>query len=185
MKRILLNTGIFLIPFLATSFKSYSQEKSIYDFKVETVDGDMFDFQKLKGKKILIVNVASKCGLTPQYERLQELYLQHGNEKFEIIAFPANNFAKQEPGSNKEIKDFCSINFNISFPIMAKLSVKGEDIAPIYKWLTKKSENGVLDTEVSWNFQKFLIDEKGKVVKSIPPKTDPMDKIITEWITNK
>lgn len=185
MKRVLFNAIMVSAIFLTTAFKGHAQQKTIYDFKVETIDGDMFDFNNLKGKKLLIVNVASKCGLTPQYEKLQELYELYGNDNFEIIAFPSNNFAEQEPGSNKEIKEFCSINFNISFPIMAKLSVKGDNIAPIYKWLTDKSENGVLDTEVSWNFQKFLIDEKGKLIKSISPKIDPTDNVITKWIMSK
>lgn len=184
MKRVLFNIIMILTVFLGNSFKSYTQQKSIYDFKVETVDGELFDFKKLKGKKFLIVNVASKCGLTPQYEKLQELYDQFGRDNFEIIAFPSNNFAEQEPGTNKEIKEFCSVNFNISFPIMAKVSVKGEDIAPIYKWLTNKSENGVLNAEVAWNFQKFLIDENGQLIKSIDPKIDPKDDVITKWITN-
>lgn len=113
---------------------------------------------------------------------MQELYDEYRDRNFEIIAFPANNFAGQEPGSNKEIKEFCSINFNITFPIMAKVSVKGNDIAPIYKWLTQKDENGFLDSEVSWNFQKFLINEKGELVKSIAPKTSPKDREITQWI---
>jgi len=182
MKKIYFILALTLIAILFVNNISSAQQKSIYDFKVENIDGEEFDFSKLKGKKVLIVNVASKCGLTPQYEKLQELYDEYRDRNFEIIAFPANNFAGQEPGSNKEIKEFCSINFNITFPIMAKVSVKGNDIAPIYKWLTQKDENGFLDSEVSWNFQKFLINEKGELVKSIAPKTSPKDREITQWI---
>ena len=181
MKNIYLIT--FLIILLIGNTNLNAQQKSLYDFKVEDVDGNEFDFSKLKGKKVLIVNVASKCGLTPQYEQLQELYDEYKDTNFEIVAFPANNFASQEPGTNHEIKEFCSINFNITFPIMGKISVKGNDINPLYKWLTNKNENGVLDTEVSWNFQKFLINEKGELVKSISPKTNPKDSEIIEWIT--
>lgn len=185
MKKIFLISALVLMAILLINQKSYAQQKSLYDFKVENVDGEAFDFSKLKGKRILIVNVASKCGLTPQYEKLQELYDEYKDEDFEIIAFPANNFAEQEPGSSKEIKEFCSLNFNITFPIMAKVSVKGNDIAPIYRWLTQKSENGVLDSEVTWNFQKFLINERGELIKSIAPRTSPKDNEIIQWITNK
>ena len=126
----------------------------------------------------MIVNVASHCGLTPQYDELQQLYEKYKEDWFVIIAFPANNFKEQEPGTNAEIKEFCSVNFNITFPIMSKISVKGDDIAPIFQWLTSTTKS-----DVSWNFQKFLIDRNGYVVKSIPPKTSPMDKEIIEWIS--
>lgn len=182
MKRILLAFGLTLLACVIVNIKSQAQVKTIYDFKVENVDGEEFDFSTLKGKKLLIVNVASKCGLTPQYEKLQELYDEYQSSNFEIIAFPANNFREQEPGSNMEIKEFCSINYHITFPIMAKISVKGDDIAPIYKWLTHKKENGVMDAEVTWNFQKFLINEKGELIKSIGPRTEPNDKEILQWI---
>lgn len=184
MKKILFISLLALAIIFLINTKSYAQQKTLYDFKVENVDGEVFDFSKLKGKKVLVVNVASKCGLTPQYEKLQELYDKYKEQDFEIIAFPANNFAEQEPGSNQEIKEFCSLNFNITFPIMGKISVKGNDIAPIYKWLTQKNENGILDSEVTWNFQKFLINEQGELVKSIAPKTSPQDKEIIQWITN-
>lgn len=130
----------------------------------------------------MIVNVASKCGHTPQYEQLQELYDTYKDDGFVIIGFPANNFLSQEPGSNEEIAQFCKLNYGVTFPLMEKISVKGEAIAPLYNWLTKKSENGVQDAEVSWNFQKFLIDENGNWVKTIEPKTNPLDKEIIGWI---
>lgn len=158
------------------------QETSIYQFKVEALDGTPFDFSNLKGKKVMIVNTASECGLTPQYEDLQTLYEQFQDEDFVIVGFPANNFAGQEPGSNEEIATFCEKNYGVSFPMMAKISVKGEDIHPLYEFLTQKSKNGVIDSEVQWNFQKYLLDEQGHLVKVIEPKTLPTDPEVVNWI---
>jgi glutathione peroxidase len=155
---------------------------SLYDFTVKTIDGADFSLSSLKGKKVMIVNVASKCGLTPQYAQLQALYEQYKNKNLVIIGFPANNFGAQEPGSNEEIKAFCTANYGVTFPMMAKISVKGDDIAPLYQWLTTKASNGVADAEVTWNFQKFLIDEKGHWVKSIEPKESPQSEEIIGWI---
>jgi len=155
---------------------------SFYNFKTTDIDGKPFDFASFKGKKVLIVNTASKCGNTPQYEKLQTLYEQYKLNNFVIIGFPANNFGGQEPGSNKEIKEFCTNNYNVTFPMMGKISVKGKDIAPIYKWLTNKVENGVMDAEVTWNFQKFMIDENGKLVGMVPPNESPMSDKIVNWI---
>jgi glutathione peroxidase len=158
------------------------QNDKFHDFVVKTIDGKDFPLSDLKGKKVMIVNVASKCGLTPQYEQLQKLYSTYGSDKFVIIGFPANNFGSQEPGTNEEIQSFCKLNYGVTFPMMAKISVKGDDIAPLYKWLTQKDKNGKDDAEVTWNFQKFLIDENGNWVKSIPPKTVPLSDEITDWI---
>lgn len=155
---------------------------SIHQFKVKDIDGNDFDFATLKGKKVMIVNTASECGLTPQYEQLEAVYKKYGAAKFTIIGFPANNFGSQEPGSNAEIKGFCTKNYGVTFPMMAKVSVKGKDQAAIYHWLCTKSENGVSDHDVTWNFQKFLIDEEGKLVKSVSPRVLPDDKSITDWI---
>ena len=152
--------------------------KSIYDFKVEGLEGGTIDFSTFKGKKILIVNTASKCGLTPQYEGLQKLYDTY-KEKLVIVGFPANNFGGQEPGTNTEIKEFCKQNYGVSFPMAAKVSVKGEDIAPIYKWLCSKAENGVLDAEIKWNFGKFLLDENGNLINYFGSKVTPMSEEIT------
>ena len=152
--------------------------KSIYDFKVEALEGGTINFAAFKGKKILVVNTASKCGYTPQYKELEQLYQEY-KEKLVIVGFPANNFGGQEPGSNAEIKEFCQKNYGVSFPMAAKISVKGEDMAPIYKWLTQKSENGVLDAEIRWNFNKFLIDENGNMVAYFPSKVSPMSEEIT------
>ncbi|MGV8095123.1 MAG: glutathione peroxidase [Mangrovibacterium sp.] len=157
-------------------------QSSIYDFKVKDIEGNEFDMASLKGKKVLIVNTASKCGLTPQYELLQTLYDKYGSEKFTIIGFPANNFLGQEPGSDEEIQEFCQKNYGVTFPMMSKISVKGDDMAPIYQWLTQKAKNGVKDSEVSWNFQKYMIDENGHLVDFVSPKTKPDDPKIVSWI---
>lgn len=149
--------------------------KSIYDFKVEALDGGKIDFSKFKGKKILIVNTASACGYTPQYEGLEALYKKY-QDKLVIVGFPANNFGGQEPGTNGEIKEFCKKNYGVTFPMAAKISVKGDDMAAIYKWLCNKSENGVLDASISWNFNKFLLDEKGNLITKFDSKVTPMSE---------
>jgi len=178
MKNILLIS----ITLVVTAFSAQSQTKSFYDFKVKDIDGKDFDLASLKGKKVLVVNTASKCGYTPQYEDLQKLYQQYGGDKFTIIGFPANNFMKQEPGSNEEIREFCTVNYGVTFPMMEKISVKGDDIHPLYKWLTEKSENGVMDAPVKWNFQKFMIDENGRLVDYAAPGDKPFDDKIVNWI---
>jgi glutathione peroxidase len=152
--------------------------KSIYDFKVEGLEGGSIDFSSFKGKKILVVNTASKCGFTPQYKELEALYQQY-KDKLVIVGFPANNFGGQEPGTNTEIATFCEKNYGVTFPMAAKISVKGDDMAPIYHWLTEKSQNGVLDAEIKWNFNKFLIDEKGNMVAYFPSKVTPLSEEIT------
>jgi glutathione peroxidase len=152
--------------------------KSIYDFKVEALDGGTIDFAKYKGKKILVVNTASKCGYTPQYEGLEKLYEKY-QDKLVIIGFPANNFGGQEPGTNTEIKEFCKKNYGVTFPMAAKVSVKGDDTAPIFKWLCSKAENGVLDAEIKWNFGKFLLDENGHLITYFPSKVEPMSEELT------
>ncbi len=160
-------------------------QDDFYDFKVKTLEGYNFDLASLKGKKVLVVNTASKCGFTPQYEDLQALYKKYGGDDFVIIGFPANNFLKQEPGTNEEIREFCTKNYGVSFPMMAKISVKGEDIHPLYVWLTSKDKNGVMDTAVKWNFQKYLIDENGKLVDVAYSKEKPTSDRIVEWITSR
>ena len=162
-----------------------AQSSGFYDFKVKTLEGEDFDFSSLKGKKVMVVNVASKCGLTPQYKELQEVYDNYRGANFVIIGFPANNFMNQEPGSADEIRKFCSDNYGVTFPIMEKISVKGNDMHPLYQWLTSKEKNGVKDSEVSWNFQKYLIDEKGNLAEVIPPKEKPTSEKVIAWITSK
>jgi glutathione peroxidase len=159
-----------------------AQQKNFYDFTVKSISGEEFPLSSLKGKKVLVVNVASKCGLTPQYAQLQELYDKYGPDRFVIIGFPANNFAGQEPGSNEEIREFCRTKYGVTFPMMEKISVKGEDIHPLYEWLTQKGEDGKEDAEVKWNFQKFMIDENGNRAGYVEPKTSPASREITDWI---
>lgn len=173
----------FILGLLLISSAAFSQ-KTFYDFKVKDIDGKDFSLSSLKGKKVLVVNTASKCGLTPQYKDLQSLYDLYGGEKFTIIGFPANNFKEQEPGTNKEIAEFCEKNYGVTFRMMSKISVKGDDMDPLYQWLTSKEKNGVLDSEVKWNFQKYLIDENGKLVDMVEPRTKPDDEKIVSWIKN-
>ncbi|WPO78107.1 glutathione peroxidase [Flavobacterium sp. KACC 22761] len=157
-------------------------EGTIYQFKVEDLSGKTFDFASLKGKKVMIVNTASKCGLTPQYKDLEAVYKEYKDKNFVIVGFPANNFAGQEPGTNEEIATFCQLNYGVTFPMMDKVSVKGDDMCEVYKFLTQKSKNGVQDSEVEWNFQKYLINEKGQLVKVIKPKTLVTDAEVINWI---
>ena len=172
---------LFVALFFLSSIAIVAQN-NIYQFKAKTIDGDTFDFASLKGKKVMIDNTASKCGLTPQYKELQALYEQYKNKGFIIIGFPANNFQKQEPGSDLEIKEFCSLNYGVTFPMMAKISVKGDDMSPIYQWLTKKELNGKEESQVKWNFQKYLINEEGQLERVIDPKVKPNDPQIIQWI---
>ena len=156
--------------------------KSFYSFKTTTIDCKPFDLSSLKVKKVLVVNTASQCGNTPQYAKLQALYDQYKSKGFVVIGFPANNFGGQEPGTNKEIQAYFTENYKVTFPMMEKISVKGADMDPIYKWLTSKEENGVMDAGVTWNFQKFMIDEKGKLVGMVAPKESPQIDKIVNWI---
>ena len=158
---------------------------SIHSFRVQTLSGDTLDFSTFKGKKILVVNTASKCGLTPQYKELEALYREYQDSNFVIVGFPANNFMAQEPGSDDEIAAFCSKNYGVTFPMMSKISVKGRDMHPVYEFLTSLSKNGLEDNEVKWNFQKYLIDENGFLVRVISPTTPPNDPEIISWIKSK
>lgn len=155
--------------------------KIIYDYKVESLDGGTISFADFKGKKILVVNTASECGFTPQYSDLEQLYEKY-KDKLVIVGFPANNFGGQEPGSNEEIGAFCKKNFGVTFPMAAKVSVKGEDTAPIFLFLTEKELNGVRNTNILWNFTKFLIDENGKLIDSFKSTTNPSDEAITKYL---
>ena len=159
--------------------------ETIYQFKVTDLYGKEFDFASLKGKKILIVNTASECGLTPQYKDLEAIYKKYKDLNFVIVGFPANNFGSQEPGSNEQIAKFCQLNYGVTFPMMSKVSVKGSDMDNVYKFLTQKSKNGLQDSEVEWNFQKYLINEKGELVKVLSPRVLPTDPIIVDWINGK
>lgn len=158
-----------------------AQHKTLHDFSALTIDGDTLHFSTLAGKKVLIVNTASECMFTPQYEKLQQLYEEYGGNDFEIVAFPCNDFGKQEPGNNKSIKTFCA-QYEISFTLMSKIAVKGDNIHPIYSWLTSSEKNGVLDAKVRWNFQKFMIDEEGKVVDFLGPAKSPLNSQLINWL---
>lgn len=164
-----------------------SDKSTFYQFleanpnaKVKSIDGAEYDYSGLKGKKVLIVNTASECGYTPQYEDLEKLY-QAYKDKLIILGFPANNFGGQEPGSNEEIKEFCKSKFNVTFPMFEKISVAGDDMAPIYKWLTSKDLNGWNDQQPKWNFNKYLLDEEGNLVKYYSSAVKPMsDEIVSQ-----
>jgi glutathione peroxidase len=178
-------TSIFSITiiFLVFSMSVFSNTpKNLHDFKVLDIYGDVFDLSALKGNKVMVVNTASRCGLTPQYEALEALYQEYAETGLVIIGFPANNFRNQEPGTNEEIIEFCQSNYGVTFPMMDKISVKGDDIAPIYQWLTSKELNGKMDSEVTWNFQKYLIDENGQLVDMVPPREVPNSDRIIAWL---
>lgn len=157
-------------------------KQSIHQFKVTDLSGNTFDFASLKGKKVIVVNTASKCGLTPQYKDLETLYTTYKDKGLVIVGFPANNFFSQEPGTNEEIAQFCQLNYGVTFPMMAKVSVKGKDMCEVYQFLTKQAKNGVEDSDVEWNFQKYLLNEKGELEKVISPRTKPLDDEIVNWV---
>lgn len=199
-KRILLSCGVLLLWSCQNSAQSNSvipttentktmntaiKAETIYQFKVKDLYGEEFDFASLKGKKILIVNTASECGLTPQYKDLEAIYKNYKDKNFVIVGFPANNFGAQEPGSNEQIAKFCEMNYGVTFPMMSKVSVKGTDMTEVYQFLTQKSKNGLQDSEVEWNFQKYLINEQGELVKVLSPRVLPTDAAIVGWINEK
>ncbi len=157
--------------------------KSIYDFKVESLDGGKIDFAKFKGKKIMIVNTASRCGNTPQYEELEKLYESH-KDKLVIVGFPANNFGQQEPGTNSEIKEFCKKNYGVTFPMAAKVSVKGDDIHPLFKFLVEDAEKKGYADPIKWNFTKFLLDENGNLMTVFHNKVKPMSPEVIKYVEN-
>jgi glutathione peroxidase len=179
MIRIFFAAVVLIASAFTTTNKQVASaaQPTIYQFKVEGLEGGTIDFSSFRGKKILIVNTASKCGYTPQYEELQALYEKY-KDKLVVIGFPANNFGGQEPGSNAEIKEFCKSKFNVTFPMAAKISVKGDDMHPIYQWLTSKEKNGVLDADIKWNFNKFLIGADGVMIAYFGSKVKPMDEEI-------
>ena len=176
MRRLLSIVVISLTTF------TLAAQSDIYHIAVKDISGKEVTLEQFKGKKVLIVNTASKCGFTPQYADLQELYSLYKDKGLVVIGFPANNFAKQEPGSNEQIREFCTENYGVSFPMMSKISVKGDDIHPLYQWLTLKEKNGKEDSKIKWNFQKYLIDEKGHLVGHFSPNTKPLDPKILELL---
>ncbi|MCD8042099.1 MAG: glutathione peroxidase [Tannerellaceae bacterium] len=177
-----MKSSIYVLVLLCATLVLHAQTSTFHDYTVTSIDGQEYPLAQLKGKKVLVVNVASKCGLTPQYEQLQALYEQYGGDNFTIIGFPANNFREQEPGTNEEIAEFCKLNYGVTFPLMEKISVQGEDMAPVYQWLTQKELNGKEDAPVTWNFQKFMIDENGNWIGVADPRTKPDAEEIVRWI---
>lgn len=154
--------------------------KTIYQFTMNDIDGNPVSLSDYKGKVVLIVNVASKCGYTPQYEGMETFYKENKDKGIVILAFPANNFLYQEPGTDAEIKEFCDKKYGVTFPVFSKISVKGKDQAPLYKFLTVKEENGVMDSSVKWNFQKYLIDRDGRLVTFFAPGTKVTDPEVAD-----
>ena len=176
-----IKTTIYSFIFILLSSTTINAQ-GFYDYTVVDNNGNNFALSQLKGKKVIVVNVASKCSLTPQYVQLEALFRKYQDSSFIIIGFPANNFMKREPGTNEEIMEFCSLNYGVTFPIMSKISVKGDDIAPLYQWLTKKELNGFDNSSVKWNFQKYLINENGEIEHVINSWVKPDNKKIINWI---
>ncbi len=177
--KTLITIATFL--FMTSSAPADSASKSIYDFKIKSITGETIDFSAYKGKKILIVNTASKCGFTPQYEGLEKLYEEH-KDKLVIVGFPSDNFGGQEYENDTEIASFCKKNYGVTFPLTTRVDVKGDNISPVFKYLTTKAENGVLDATITWNFNKFLIDENGKLLAHFDTRVTPDDPQITSLV---
>jgi len=174
--------GLVLFSIFSCTAQENKMDMTIYQFKVTDINGNEFDLSTLKGKKVMIVNTASQCGLTPQYEQLEEVYENYKDSNFVIVGFPANNFMGQEPGTDEEIASFCKKNYGVTFPMMSKIDVKGKDMHTLYKFLTEKEQNGLEDNEVKWNFQKYLIGEEGRLEKVISPRMLPNDPEVIDWI---
>jgi glutathione peroxidase len=185
--KIILATTLLAGLVVASAFKSHIQvnnakpAKKIYDFKIKSLDGGTIDFSQYKGKKILIVNTASKCGFTPQYAALEKLYQQY-KDKLVIVGFPSADFGDQEYHEDTAIRSFCQKNFGVTFPLTTRVDVKGDNVTPIYKYLCSKTENGVLDATISWNFNKFLIDENGNLIAHFDSKVTPDSEEITKYL---
>lgn len=174
----------YLVLFFAflISVQLSGQTKNLHQFTATTINGKTFYFATLKGKKVLIVNTASECALTPQFKKLQELYEEYGGDDFEIIGFPCNDFGKQEPAGNEVINEFCTKKYGVTFLMMEKISIKGDNSHPVYKWLTSSKENGTLDAKVTWNFQKFMVDKNGEVIDFVAPIKSPKNSRILDWL---
>jgi glutathione peroxidase len=166
-------TILTLTLFFAATLMMAASASSIYEFTMKSIDGQPVSLKSYKGKVVLLVNVASRCGFTPQYAGLESLYERYKDRGFVIVGVPANNFAQQEPGTNEEIKTFCSRKYNVTFPMMAKVSVLGEDKTPLYSFLTDKSANPKIGGDIKWNFTKFLFDRNGNPVARFEPAVTP------------
>ena len=183
MKKFSIFVVLFVSSFLLlTHAQNTDMSRSIHQFEMKSLQGKMIPLETYKDKVVLVVNVASKCGLTPQYKDLQEVYDKYKDQGLVILGFPANNFMRQEPGTDEEIQSFCSINYGVTFPMFSKISVKGKDIHPLYDFLTDEEKNGVYDGKIKWNFQKFLVGKDGQVIRSIPPTTSVKDEDILSEI---
>lgn len=182
MKNLLLFITIVSFINLGICQNENVMDQTIYQFKVKDIEGNSFNFQNLRGKKIMIVNTASKCGLTGQYKALQKLYDRYKDSGFVIVGFPANDFLWQEPGSNSEIAAFCEKNYGVTFPMMSKIKVKGSEMHPLYQFLTQVRKNGQKSSTVSWNFQKYLIGIDGQLSKIIPPRISPLSEEVINWV---
>jgi glutathione peroxidase len=176
------NMRKFIWALLLVGTVAMAGEKSIYDFTMNSIDGESTPLAKYRGQVMLVVNVASRCGFTPQYAALEKVYEKYKERGFVIVGFPANNFGGQEPGTNEEIKTFCSTKYNVTFPVMAKVSVKGDDKTPLYQFLTDKSANPQTGGEIQWNFTKFLIGPDGRPVARFEPNVTPDDQQVTAAI---
>lgn len=180
-----MNLGIAVVLFLPLvvlaqkSERTVAEQKNVYDFAMKTIDGKERPLSEYRGDVLLVVNVASKCGYTPQYKDLQAVYEKYRDRGFRILAFPANNFGGQEPGTDEEIMEFCETNYNVTFDMFSKISVKGEDQHPLYRYLTTESP---FPGEVKWNFQKYLVDRKGNIVAMFPSKVNPTDKEVQQQL---
>lgn len=174
---------LFIMALFSFSGKAQTvtTKESLYDLEIKDINGEKLDFQQFKGKKLLFVNVASKCGFTNQYEGLQELYAAY-KDKLVVIGLPCNQFGGQEPGTISQIKSFCSLTYGVDFPMTEKIEVKGENQHPVYQWLTQKEKNGKMNSSVKWNFQKYLVDEEGRLIDVFYSVTKPMSKKITKLI---
>jgi len=168
----------------SNNLDSGEKMSSIYDFTLKDIDRKEVNLGQYRGKVVLVVNVASRCGYTPQYEGLQKVYMKYKDRGFVILGFPANNFMGQEPGTDEEIKTFCSTKYNVTFPIFSKISVKGDDIHPLYKFLTSKETNPDFGGDIKWNFSKFLLDKSGKIVARFEPKVTPESDPMIQAIEN-
>lgn len=173
---------VLLLSFITSLLWLATPTASVHDFTMNDIDDKPVDLSIYKGKVLLIVNTASKCGLTPQYEDLQTTYEKYKDQDLVVLGFPANNFMGQEPANNSKIKEFCTSKFNVTFPMFSKISVKGKDIHPLYQYLTSKKENNKLNAPVAWNFQKFLVDRDGKVLQSFAPGEKVTDEKVVKVI---
>jgi glutathione peroxidase len=182
MRKLLLVSSALAFFILSAFTFLQNKRMTLHDFTVTDINGQSYPLSRLKGKKVMVVNTASECGYTPQYKQLEELYKTYASKGLVVVGFPCNQFGGQEPGSNAEIKTFCSKNYGVTFPMMSKIDVKGPQQSPLYAWLTQKSQNQILDSEVKWNFQKYLIDENGNLVKMLPSGESPMGESVLSWL---